>query len=233
MKKALVAAMVLMALSGCSVPATAEKTPTPSESATSSPSPTPTPTSDPWVAYTTPDGSTTFDLPSNWSVELHPWDPSYDDDYWEGLAANNPQAVPWLGVLDDQGIERLRYIMYFDGIGGACDDEFAIHELDSAETSWVDPEKGPIRFSYQALETSEGVVAALALTSGPAVDGCLYYFITSIPELEQFSAVSIGSSMQLSVGAGIPFDSLDAATAYMDTDEYQTMRRIILSFRFN
>jgi len=231
MKKLAAVLALLLLVSGCSAPpVTAEKPPATAPSATSTP--TSTPTGEPWVTYTTPDASTTFDLPADWSVEITPWPAAaQDDEYWAGIIESNPLSAPSLKVFDEHGAQRLSYVMYFDGVGGACVDEFPLYELDTAETSWVDPGQGPVRFVYNALETPEGVRASLGLAArAPAAAGCLVYFITSIPGAEQ--GVSVATDMQLSSGAGISFDSIADATAYIDTEEYQSVRRIILSFTF-
>jgi len=203
MKKAAVAIALILLLSGCSVPSSPEKTKAPSATPTmEAPTPTTTPIEEEaWVTYT--DGSVEFEHPADWSVS------------------------PELMVLDGGGTARLTYVPEIDGIGGACEDEFPVYELDTAETTLVDPNAGAIRFAYNALETPDGVLAGLGLTArAPTETGCLLYFIVTMNK-----AISFASGMQLNPGAGIPFDSIDAANAYIDTDEYQTMRRIILSLK--
>ena len=235
MKKALVVALVLL-VSGCSVPPATPETaaPSPTNTPTPTPSSSPTPTEDPWLTYTSPDGSTSFEHPSDWSVKEHPFPPIDDSSWWNETVAANPLALRGVEILDQAGVSRLTDWMYLEGIGGACQDEFPSNLLDTADTGLTDPSGLPIRFEYQALETSEGVLAAYGLTTrDPVATGCLFYYIASVDGSKGRSSFSVASNLQLSVGSGIPFDSVAAAKAYMDTEDYQSIRRILLSFRIN
>lgn len=216
---------------GCSAPSGDEAAPSsaatpPAE--TPSATPTPTPTEAPWATFTTDDGLASWQLPGD----------------WQGLP---PDVDPFFGsvayeVLDANGDSRLSYQHKIQGVGGpGCDagsmPVYPYARLDETPMSIpVDPATGAApTVAFDTLDEGDRVVAVLGSTSdtiaGSETCENAFWELVSGPGdvgLASFTAHG-GSGFD---ATRLEFASLDEATAYLDSDEYRTIVRVISSLSF-
>lgn len=210
-------------------PTTAKPTTTAPPPQTSTPTPTPTPTQTPvpeqWHRFTESRIAQSFEVPPGWTVV-------------EQSSANAESGIVQFRVNDAQGKQQLYFASSVSGLGGSCGNAPAlvVEELDAEPTTI--PGYAPLanppatltapRFVYRAIQTGQGVVASLALTDEQLPPACFQY------NLLNPAAGTMVFADAVQVSAEYPphlFASMDEAKAYMQTDEYQTLKRILRSLR--
>ncbi|MEB4614634.1 hypothetical protein OOT08_08290, partial [Leucobacter sp. M11] len=210
---------------------------TPKPSATAEPSASPTPSSSPspteaprpeWDRFEHPDVAYTFEVPTGWSTRVTPQE-------------IDPSVPPLhaVSVVDRAGRVQLTLLDALYGLGGAGGDPVPFRVLDSAPVAVPgtiresDLDTDP-QFVYRAVEYPSGVTASLALSSSaPSLDGTTSFFYNEL----RFPAggISFADSLQVSEfsaaeGNTRSFASMAEAEAFMLTDEYETLKRVLTSF---
>lgn len=198
-------------------------TPTPTETPT--PTPTETPAPKPWHRFTDDRMPYSFDVPPGWTVVEQP-------------AAGAKSGYLQFLVNDDQGNRQLYFSNMVSGLGGTCENAptLLVEELDTQAATipgYTPLASAPVslgapRFVYRAMQTHAGVVASLALTDEQMPPACFLY------NLLNPAAGTMAFADALQVSAEYPphlFASMDEAKAYVQTDDYQTLKRILLSLR--
>lgn len=253
-----VAAVLLLAATGCSPAGTASPAGTPAgtpgggPAATSSASPAitatdagtsasgtapasaaPVPSPDEWRTFSSPGAKISFEYPASWTVSIP-------------AGAAGPPAVD-VDVTDAEGIVVASLHYGPSGvIGGACEGAVPYTVLDSVELALpYRPTSGSVtpRFTFRALQEPGHVTASYGLTSTVAgADGtsCMFYNVVNGPA--ESPLYSFADAFQ--VNAGRPavggnrkgaktFASLDEARAYMQSPEYVKAKRMITSLKIN
>lgn len=199
--------------------------PTTTAAPTATPTPDPTPTVDAWDRFTDTRVPYSFDTPPGWSVTEHP-------------SPNGDQGVYQFSVDDLTGTPRLYLSSQVVGLGGRCGDTppLAIEQL-AAESAAIPGYTPPTnsaaklvspQFVYRAMQTDRGVMTSLALSDEAPGETCFFYNLLH----PAAGTMSFADAMQVS--AEYPprvFATMDEAKAYMQSDEYQTLKRILLSLQ--
>ncbi|GAB3561762.1 hypothetical protein GCM10027405_13950 [Arthrobacter alkaliphilus] len=221
-----------------SIPATPTATPTattpqsPTASATASASPAVTdepsasapPAADPgWTSYVNASAHVQFDLPAGWTAtDVPPGTVDYPD---SGIK-----------VADEQGKVMAKfYHVRASGVGGLCGPgTFKQTELDSAASSltgqWVT--NSQVRFSYRVLDQTAqggGISYQIGLVDkifGRVADSCMMYTRVSDPK----GTLSFATTDYQTIHSPT-FNTMDEAVQYMQTAEYQKIKRMITSLQ--
>lgn len=225
------AALVVLALSfgamGCAPepesPSVAPTTSAPP--ATTTPTPAP-PTEDPWVRFVDDRMVYSFETPPGWTVEEVP-------------SAYTPEELLQYVIRDPDGAEQLYFSSAVIGLGGSCESlpALGLEELDvvpaeipgyvpAADTSFTP--LVPPRVVFRAAETESGVIGSIALDDSQPIDACFIYNLLH----PAAGPMTFADSTQVS--ANFPprtFASMDEARAFVDTEEYATLQRILRSLR--
>lgn len=204
------------ASSPASVPASTPET-SPSASATQFPSPdsTPAPASG-WTSYTTPDGDLAFDHPTAWTITDRS-DESTSDGAFVEVAGNN------------KTIATLRTNMV---TGAECTEEQPYSVMDSEPLPALAQDGSTPRFTFEGrmdpADPAAGNVMGYGITSAPEPTGptaCpMFHFFTWPPSGAAFAGIY---DPMLPVGE----PHVDTPQAYMETQEYQDIRKMITSLR--
>lgn len=222
-----VACIMALGLAGCAAETT-DPDPEPAihPTATAEPEskPKPKPVEQSWDRFSHPSLDFTFELPPDWSAELAYEEPEY--------------GVANFDLIDKTGAVQLQFAQRVMGLGGGCTDtpHLPITELDSKpfDLPGYAPEADihssitltPPRFVYRVLELDTGVVGSLAVIDEQPEDHCFYYNLLHTDE----GLMSFADTMHF--GPDEPpriFSSRSEAEAYMQTDEYGTLKRMLLS----
>lgn len=210
-------------------PATATPSPTASATASASTVATDEPTASAtpvltWANFVSASAHAQFDVPTGWTATDVP----------AGTASNPASGIQ---VKDEAG--RVMAKFYYGaggGVGGACGPgTYKQTELDRAATSlegqWVATSQ--VRFSYRVLDqTAQGKgigyqIGLVDKSSGEVQDSCLMYsFVAGAPK----GTLSFATSD--SQGTNPPaFSTMAEATQYLQTPEYQKLKRMITSLQ--
>ena len=210
-------------------PTTSEPTstsaPTAPTAPTETPSVTPTPTEAPWERFSDERMDYSFETPPGWTVEEMPT--SYAS-----------AGIVQLAILDPAGVRQLYFSSGVTGLGGACGTTppIVIEELDDVSVDipgyapMADPltPLGPPRVVFRAFESEQGVIASLALVDEQPVESCFFYNLLH-PEA---GMMVFADALQVSADAPPrTFASMDEARAFVETEEYATLQRILSSLQ--
>lgn len=222
-----IACVMALGLMGCAEEPTGTEPETgihPTATAEPESKPKPKPVEQSWDRFSHPSLDFTFELPPDWSAELAYEDPDY--------------GVANFDLIDKTGAVQLQFAQRVMGLGGGCTDTpyLPITELDSEpfDLPGYAPEEEvhasitltPPRFVYQVLELDSGVVGSLAVIDEQPEEYCFYYNLLHTDE----GLMSFADTMHF--GQDEPprtFESMDEAEAYMQTDEYGMLKRVLLS----
>ncbi|GAA1994214.1 hypothetical protein [Microbacterium pumilum] len=231
--------VIAFTLAGCaSGPGSPSATTDAAASASPTPSatPTPTPTVD-WVSYQTPDQSAAWELPAGWSVLV-----GSTTSYATGL------DVPTYTILDPDGVARIRLDVQIGGIGGpGCEVMSPLYPYALLDTA--DPASAPGHIWFESVDAPAGVVTELQLVPPDAVSpteacGTDWGFVPTeslgiiswralqpLPDpVDQAADPDAYAALPTDeAGAVISFATAADAEAFMDTELYQTLRRILSS----
>lgn len=166
-----------------------------------------------------------FEVPSGWAVEEQP------------SPYGNQGPLQFL-VNDSQGEQQLVFSSQASGFGGRCGDvaPLIVQEVDAEQATipGYTPTTRTIRnltspqFVYRAMQTDKGVVASVGLSDVTSMDSCT--FTNLLHPAEQ--TISFADATQVS--AEYPphlFASMGEAKTYAQSDEYKTLKRILLSLQ--
>ncbi|MGM1028859.1 MAG: hypothetical protein ACQEWM_03170 [Actinomycetota bacterium] len=231
------AALGLVALlAGCAAPAAVPSdTPSASDSAPADPTlmpsatPDPTPAADPmadWQLIQPQSGRTQFRIPADWSADVT--FAEVDGEPADGVVVRRPD-----------GQAQLRFSQVPGDVGGSCGERPQSEVLDMQSLS-LDADE-PTAFGAVAAELQDGRwIFGMGVTAERQLQeplGCPFYFITGGPAeaVEPSGLLTFATESQLS-GTGDAavwiVDSLDDARAYLETEEYATLKQILLSLEY-
>lgn len=214
--------------------------PTPSPAAAASPTAAPAATADPmagWQLIQPESGRTQFRIPADWSADVS--FEEFDGEPGDGVVVRRPDGQPLLRFSQAPG-----------DVGGLCTVEGSDGISTPAPPDGVLLDREPIVLDTQGspLEDLAVGAVAVALDDGRWIFGmgiteearlqeplgCPFYFVAGGPAAAGAlgGLLSFGTQSQLAVepdGAIWVVESLEAARAYAETDEYATLKRILLS----
>lgn len=221
-------------LSGCAAPGAPVPAPTsPSASEASTPGPSigelePVDPTAEWQTVRPGSGRTQFRIPADWTADVSFQE--IDGDAVDGVVIRRPDGQQQLGLSQAPG-----------DVGGICEAIPAGVLLDSeplslgSEHQWM---SGGPAFGAVAVQLGDGRwVFGMGITGEERLReplSCPFYFITGGPG-ELGGILSFGTESQLTgTGAGSVWvvDSLDDARAYLETEEYATLKQILLSLEY-
>lgn len=204
------------------------------EPTTSSPS-TSAPTDQAWQRFTDARIPQSFELPATWSVRVE-----------HEEAANE---IFTFGVFDEKNAKQLELRWPMMGIGGGCGDadpakfpEFVV--LDRSDLSlsgYAAPtdDSAPERFvqphvAFTAFQNGDRVETSLAVVNTEAGGSCRYYSLlyTAKGYLHLGDGYTIPRDAQTDgFKSKHSFATMAEAKAYIGTDEYKTLKRVLMSLR--
>ncbi|MGK3958539.1 hypothetical protein ACLKOZ_20390 [Arthrobacter sp. R4] len=167
----------------------------------------------------------TFDYPAAWSVK----DP----------AGELPEGGGAFAEVTNEAGKPLATLRTNMAVGSTCMDRYPYSVLDSEELPQLMQGEGTPRFMYETRGNSatpgpaDTPAAAYGITSVPAPTGdsasCIFHFFNWPPTAAMFGA-NFNPENNVTPGASsLPI--LEQAKKYMETDEYQDIRRMITSLR--
>lgn len=214
---------------------TPSPTSTPTPSATASPMETagvPMPTSSAWKTFTDVTGQATFEMPAGWFAVQSP-----------RMIDGKPYSS--LSVRNAQNKHMAELIFIYDRAAGGCAAPKPFTVLDSVDLDI--PQKpakvaefsgnkgsalGPSRFTFTVVE-GDRVYGSVALSEEhelPGTPACSYSNLILGPEDVPLIAFGdVESLMADGSNAPLVFDTVAEARAYMQTQEYQDLKRMLIS----
>lgn len=226
--------LLLVGTTACAAESTAPTEPERPAATETPPSPAPgeQPSERRWERFSDPRFPQSFEVPSGWTVRERPSDP----------ASSGPYQFD---ILDAEGEPQLFLATGVQGLGGACTQDLpvlAIEELDSETLDlqgYAPPSAGgaavelvPPRFVFRASQLEDRVVTSLSVSDDVPVQSCMYY---NLLRLEP-GPMAFADAMQVDGSDPNPaspraFASMDEARAFMASDQYATLKRVLLSLR--
>lgn len=220
------AAVVVSLLTGCA----AASPPDSGGSAEPAPSASATPAAPEWARFTTKDGLASWEMPPDWTATL----------------TNGPDEMGMLGYEIDAPSDRvrLRYGHRNWGLGGpGCIPDvkpaYPYEVLDETDipievtaTDWEGAV--PARVAYEAIEFPDHVGVGLGDTDAlQGIDDTACEFLHFMNTTSRAQIVLFDATYPQSDGTwgDQSFATLAEAKAYMDTDEYATVTRILGSLQ--
>ena len=224
---------------GTVVPSPSEATrpasPTPTRSATPTATAPPAPSTSPtppaavvtWTTFTDATGQATFEHPTDWTVSQAP----------ETIAGGSYNTVE---VKNSAGKTMSTLRLVYDVTGGpVCSDPKPFQTIDSVVVDI--PQKaaklrefarGPSAFVFRVIE-GDKVYGSVALTDGDlAQQSTTCYLYNGILGPDNVPFAHFGDTVWLMAdgkNAPLTFDSVADAKAYMGTQEYQDIKRMLIS----
>ena len=220
-----------------------EPTPEPTTSKPA-PKPSPDPTAEPapepeaqWERFSDPRTIGSFEVaPGRSVVESERSEPEHE--------------IFVFDVFDETGELQLRYARKVMGLGGGCGgdengpDETSFLTVTDLEVVPVEipgyvrysgalPGTTPTQFTYRALESAhaDGVFATMAVSDTSL--GAPYCFYYNLVQTES-ALVQFADTLQVSISdAPKHFDTMDEARAFMQTEDYEKAKRMLLSLRLD
>lgn len=203
-------------------------TPTPTPSAFASPTPTPTPTAAPvaWTTFTDSSGQATFELPVGWTVQETLQPSGFDFGYWGSSIVVMNEAAKVMAKIQPAP----------DAAGAQCSpvpySTLDAVALDIPQAPTTGEYVGPTQFKFRIIEGA-AVYGAMAVDSSsmPAT-GSACQLSSTIQGPNDVPALTFGSSMFLNAtgtDAQLTFASVAEAEAYMQTQEYKDIKRMLVS----
>lgn len=196
-----------------------------SPSATSTASVKPPAEATAWMTFTTADGELAFDLPAEWGVR----DP----------AGELPDGGGAFAEVTNEAGRPLATLRTNMATGSTCLDKYPYSEFESQEMPALaqDGEVPRYVFETRGDATTPGPAdtpaAAYGITTVPAPTGdsaCpIFHFFTWPPTAAMFGAFYNPENNRTPGAESLPY--LEQARKYMDTTEYQDIRRMITSLR--
>ncbi|MBT2523731.1 hypothetical protein [Arthrobacter sp. ISL-28] len=202
-------------------------TPPATRTATAAPTPAPAPTAAAWTTFTDATGQATFEHPLGWTVSEAPQ--TIDGGSYNTVEVKNA-AGKTMSTLQ----------LVYDGAGGPmCPDPKPYQTLDSVVVDI--PQKaaklkefarGPSAFVFRVIQ-GDKVYGSLALTDGdlaPKPTTCGLYNGILGPDNVPFA--HFGDAMWLMADgrdAPLTFNTVAEAKSYMQTQEYQDIKRMLIS----
>jgi hypothetical protein len=197
----------------------------PTEITTASANPTATATKAAWTTFTTADGQLAFDHPSTWSVR----DP----------AGELPEGGGAFAEVTNEAGRPLATLRTNMATGSTCMEKYPYSEFESQELQALARNSSVPRYVFEtrgdatAPGPADTPAAAYGITSVPAPSGdsacAIFHFFTWPPTAATFGAFYNPENNRTPGAESLPY--LEQARKYMDTTEYQNVRRMITSLR--
>ncbi|KQR01128.1 hypothetical protein ASF72_12880 [Arthrobacter sp. Leaf141] len=175
--------------------------------------------------FTTADGQLAFDYPEAWSVR----DP----------AGELPEGGGAFAEVTNKAGKPLATLRTNMATGSTCQEKYPYEVLELQELPVLTRNGAKPRFVFEtrgdaeAAGPAETPAAAYGITTVPAATGdsaCpIFHFFTWPPTAAMFGAFFNPDNNVVPGAAGLPY--LEQARKYMDTTEYQDIRRMITSLR--
>jgi hypothetical protein len=178
-----------------------------------------------WMTFTTADGQLAFDLPAEWNVR----DP----------AGELPEGGGAFAEVTNEAGKPLATLRTNMATGSTCMEKYPFSEFESQELPALAQDGDVPRYVFEtrgdatAPGPADTPAAAYGITTVEAPTGgsaCpIFHFFTWPPTAAMFGAF-YNPENNVTPGAGsLPY--LEQARKYMDTAEYQDIRRMITSLR--
>lgn len=175
--------------------------------------------------FTTADGQLVFDYPEAWSVR----DP----------AGELPEGGGAFAEVTNKAGKPLATLRTNMATGSTCQEKYPYEVLELQELPALARNGANPRFVFEtrgdaeAAGPAETPAAAYGITTVPAATGdsaCpIFHFFTWPPTAAMFGAFFNPDNNVVPGAAGLPY--LEQARKYLDTTEYQDIRRMITSLR--
>lgn len=235
---ALAAALLLSACAPSPEPAPKPTTSKPAPKPSPEPTAAPTPESEAeWERFSDPRTVGSFEVAPGWRVV-------------ESERSEPQHEIFVFDILDEAGELQLRYARKVMGLGGGCGGDatgpdetsfLTVTELEAVPVTipgYVmrgEAQQGttPTQFSYRAIESphAEGVFATMAVSDTSL--GAPYCFYYNLLQTET-ALVGFADTLQVSISdATKHFGTMDEARAFMQTEDYEKAKRMLLSLRLD
>ncbi|KSU76646.1 hypothetical protein GA0061083_2022 [Pseudarthrobacter enclensis] len=185
----------------------------------------PTPTKGALKTFTTADGQLAFDLPAAWTVR----DP----------AGELPEGGGAFAEVANEAGRPLATLRTNMATGSTCTEKYPFAEFESQQLPALVQSGTVPRYVFETRGNSstpgpsDTPAAAYGITVMPAPSGntaCpIFHFFTWPPTAAMFGAFYNPENNKTPGADGLPY--LEQARKYMDTTEYQNIRRMITSLR--
>lgn len=207
-------------------PTASEATPAASRTATSTPTPT-RPAAAAWTSFTDGTGQATFEHPAGWTTS-------------EAPQKTQLGAFNTVEVKNPAGKTMATLSLVYDGAGGpACPEPKPFSTLDSVvldipqkASKLREFPRSPSAFVFRVIE-SDKVYGSMALSDIPLDPGTVTCGLdNTILAPDNVPFAHFGDSLWLEASgraAALTFDSVAEAKAYMQTQEYQDVKRMLVS----
>lgn len=192
---------------------------------TATTAPTATGTKTPWKTFTTADGQLAFDLPPAWSVR----DP----------AGELPEGGGAFAEVTNEAGRPLATLRTNMATGSTCMEKYPFSEFESQQMPALAQNGDVPRYVFEtrgdatAPGPADTPAAAYGITTVEAPTGdtaCpIFHFFTWPPTAAMFGAFYNPDNNRTPGSESLPY--LEQARKYMDTTEYQNIRRMITSLR--
>lgn len=209
-----------------SVAPTASTAPaSPSATPTAAPSATPVPAPAVWTTFTDSSGQATFEHPADWRVAESVLAAGTGLGYWASdITVTNAAGTQ---------VARLRTVPQASGTGAPAVPYQTLDAvtLDIPQAASGGARTGPTQFKFRILE---GAVVYGALTidsSGAPASGSAGQLLSSVRTPEGVPAITFGTGQVLAADGrdALTFASVAEAKAYMASQEYQDVKRMLIS----
>ena len=197
----------------------------PSATPTATPSTTPTPAPAVWTTFTDSSGQATFEHPADWTVAESVLAAGTGPGYWTSdITVTNAAGKP---------VARLRTIPQASGTGATAVPYQTLDAvtLDIPQAASGGARTGPTQFKFRILEGA-AVYGALTIdSSGVPASGKAGQLLSSVRTPEGVPAITFGTGQVLAADGrdGLTFASVAEAKAYMASQEYQDVKRMLIS----
>jgi hypothetical protein len=178
-----------------------------------------------WMTFTTADGELAFDLPAEWNVR----DP----------AGELPDGGGAFAEVTNEAGRPLATLRTNMATGSTCTEKYPYSEFESQQMPALAQDSEVPRYVFETRgdATAPGPAntpaAAYGITTVPAATGdaaCpIFHFFTWPPTAAMFGAFYNPDNNRTPGAESLPY--LEQARKYMDTTEYQNIRRMITSLR--
>ena len=209
-----------------SVVATESQAPAgPSATPTATPSATPVAPPAVWTTFTDSSGQATFEHPADWKVAESVLAAGTGLDYWASDITVTTSA--------GKQVARLRTIPQASGTGAPAVPYQTLDAvtLDIPQAASGGARTGPTQFKYRILEGA-AVYGALTIdSSGAPASGNAGQLLSSVRTPEGVPAITFGTGQVLAADGrdALTFASVAEAKAYMASQEYQDVKRMLIS----
>ncbi len=209
--------------------ATAIQTSAPTATPSSTPTPTPTAAPVAWTKFTDASGQATFEHPVGWTVQETSVEGRFESGYWGSSIVVLNEAGKVMGKMQEAPHAG----------GYMCPEPKPYYTLDSVvldipqkAAKLKEIPRGPSQFAFRVIQ-SDKVYGTMALNDRELVPGTTACFLSnSFLGPDDVPFVTFGDTQSLQQdgeNAPLTFASVAEAEAYMQTQEYKDIKRMLIS----